>query len=69
VFRDANAKKDKLAKDIYQEVQNLKQNFDSVITNVQKENSIKSQIADVEVKNEEYRIKYKREIENLKVDL
>lgn len=69
MFRDANAKKDKLAKDIYQEVQNLKQNFDSVITNVQKENSIKSQIADVEVKNEEYRIKYKREIENLKVDL
>lgn len=32
IFKDANEKKDKLAKDIYEEVQNLKTNFDKVIT-------------------------------------
>lgn len=69
IFKDANLKKDKLAKDIYQEVQNLKTNFDKVITCVQEENKVKNQIRDVDAKNEEFRIKYKNDIDKLKNDL
>lgn len=57
IFDDASKKKDKTAKDIYEQVQSLKKNFNLVITNVQEQNKIKNQIRDVETKNEEYRIK------------
>lgn len=57
IFDDATKKKDKAAKDIYEQVQSLKKNFNVVITNVQEQNKIKNQIRDIDNKNEEYRIK------------
>jgi len=36
---------------------------------VQEENKVKNQIRDVDAKNEEFRIKYKNDIEKLKSDL
>ena len=69
VFKDTA--KDKVAKDIYKEIQTLKQNFDLLITGVQEENKLRTQINDIEIKMGDFRIKYKNmtEINKLKQEL
>ena len=69
VFKDTA--KDKIAKDIYKEIQTLKQNFDVLITGVQEENKLRTQIRDIETKMGDFRIKYKNmtEITKLKTEL
>ena len=69
VFKDAA--KDKVAKEIYKEIIDLKKNFDTLITNVQEENKLRTQIRDIETKMGDFRIKYKNmtEINKLKAEL
>ena len=69
VFKDTA--KDKIAKEIYVEIQALKSNFDKLITGVQEENKLRTQIRDIETKMGDFRIKYKNmvEINKLKVEL
>lgn len=65
------AKKDKIAKELYKEVDTLKENFDVLITNVQEQSKLKSNMKEVETKTDDFRIKYKNgvEIEKLVSDL
>lgn len=65
------AKKDKVAKEIYKEIYELKADFDKLITNIQEQNKMKTQIRDIESKCEDFRIKYKNgsEIQKLVEDL
>jgi len=69
VFKDAQ--KDKVAKDIYKEIMSLKADFDTLISSVQEKNKLKTQMNDVQVKMEDFRIKYKNmaEINKLREDL
>lgn len=69
VFKDTA--KDKIAKEIYKEIQTLKANFDQLITGVQEENKLRTQIRDIETKILDFRIKYKNmtEINKLKMEL
>ena len=69
VFRDAQ--KDKVAKDIYKEIQTLKGDYDTLITGVQEKNRLKSQMKEIENKIEDFRIKYKgmQEVNRLKLEL
>lgn len=69
VFKDAQ--KDKVAKDIYKEIMSLKSDFDTLISSVQEKNKLKTQMNDVNLKMEDFRIKYKNmsEINKLKVEL
>ncbi len=69
VFKDTA--KDKVAKDIYKEIQTLKSNFDQLITAVQEENKLRTQIHDIESKKLDFRLKYKNmaEINKLKQEL
>jgi uncharacterized protein (DUF111 family) len=69
VFKDAQ--KDKLAKDIYKEIMSLKADFDTLIGSVQEKNKLKTQMNDLNVKMEDFRIKYKNmtEINKLKQEL
>ena len=53
------AKKDKVAKEIYKEIQQLKDDFDTLITGLQEKNKIQAAIREVETKAEDIRIKYK----------
>lgn len=66
-----DAKKDKIALEIYKEVQKLKDDFDVLITGVQEENKLKTQSRDIDTKMEDFRIKYKnkQEINQLQQDL
>ena len=66
-----DAVKDKVAKDVYAEIQNLKGKFDTMISNEQEQNKLKTQTRDVQTKMDDFRIKYKNasEIEKLKADL
>lgn len=57
------AKKDKLAKEIYKEIDTLKKNFDTLTTNIQEQNKLKASIREIETKCEDYRIKYKNGVE------
>lgn len=68
VFKES---KDKQVKQIYDEVQNLKGMFDTIIGNAQEENKLRTQIRDVQIKMDDFRIKYKNmaEIEKLKSEL
>ena len=68
VFKES---KDKQVKQIYDEVQNLKGMFDSIIGNAQEENKLRTQIRDIQIKMDDFRIKYKNmaEIEKLKTEL
>lgn len=65
------AKKDKVAKEIYKEIVDLKEDFDKLITNIQEQNKMKTQIREIETKSEDFRIKYKngQEIQKLVMDL
>lgn len=65
------AKKDKNAKQLYAELTTLKENFDKLITNIQEQNKLRNQIREVEVKIEDFRIKYKNgdDIKKLEEDL
>lgn len=65
------AKKDKVAKEIYKEIQLLKEDFDILTTNIQEQNKLKSTIREIESKSEDFRIKYKNgtEIKKLVDDL
>eukprot|EP00347_Sterkiella_histriomuscorum_P009969 403339184 len=65
------AKKDKVATNIYKEIMRLKENFDRLITNIQEQNKLKNGIREVETKLEDFRIKYKNmeEINKLEADL
>ncbi len=69
VFKDAQ--KEKVSKDIYAEIQNLKRDFDTLITSVQEKNKLRTQTKDVETKMDDFRIKYKNmsEINKLKGEL
>ena len=69
VFNEA--KKDKVAKEIYKEINSLKEDFDQLITNIQEQNKIKTNIREIETKCEDFRIKYKNgvEIQKLVADL
>ena len=70
-YRRTKAKKDKVAKELYKEVDTLKENFDVLITNVQEQSKLKSNMKEVETKTDDFRIKYKNgvEIEKLISDL
>ena len=57
------AKKDKLAKEIYKEIDTLKKNFDTLTTNIQEQNKLKASIREIETKGEDFRIKYKNGVE------
>ena len=65
------AKKDKVAKEVYKEIQALKEDFDQLTTNIQEQNKLKSNIREIDTKNEDFRIKYKngQEIQKLMGDL
>ena len=65
------AKKDKVAKEIYKEIQQLKDDFDKLITGLQEKNKIQASIREVETKADDIRIKYKngQEISRLKDDV
>jgi len=65
------AKKDKVAKELYKEVDTMKENFDVLITNVQEQSKLKSNMKEVETKTDDFRVKYKNgvEIEKLVGDL
>jgi peptidoglycan hydrolase CwlO-like protein len=65
------AKKDKVAKEIYKEIVQLKEDFDKLITNIQEQNKLRTQIRDIETKSDDFRIKYKNgaEIQKLVDDL
>ena len=69
VFKDAQ--KEKVSKEIYAEIQNLKRDFDTLITSVQEKNKLRTQTKDVETKMDDFRIKYKNmsEINKLKGEL
>lgn len=69
MFKDTA--KDKVAKEIYMEIQALKSNFDKLITGVQEENKLRTTIRDFETKMGDFRIKYKNmtEINKLKTEL
>jgi len=56
-------KKDKNAKEIYKEIGQLKEDFDKLITNIQEQNKIRTQVRDLETKSEDFRIKYKNGVE------
>lgn len=60
-----------MAKDIYKEIMSLKSDFDTLISSVQEKNKLKTQMNDVNLKMEDFRIKYKNmsEINKLKVEL
>jgi len=66
-----DAVKDKVSKEVYTEIQNLKGKFDTMISNEQELNKLKTQSRDVQGKSDDFRIKYKNltEIEKLKADL
>ena len=68
VFKES---KDKQVKQIYDEVQNLKGMFDTIIGNAQEENKLRTQIRDIQIKMDDFRIKYKNmaEIDKLKAEL
>ena len=57
VFNDA--KKDKVAKSIYEEIISLKRDFDVLIDSVQQRNKLKNQTNEVQQKIEDFKIKYK----------
>jgi hypothetical protein len=57
IFNDA--KKDKIAKEIYALIQNLKKDFDELTTNIQEQNKLRATIREIESKSEDFRIKYK----------
>jgi hypothetical protein len=61
-------KKDKHAKEIYKEYTRLNENFDKLITNIQQQNKIKNQSREVDVKLEDYRIKFKNGQEITKLE-
>ena len=63
--------KDKLVKEIYDEIQNLKGMFDTIVSNEQEQNRLRTQIRDIQIKMDDFRIKYKNksEIEKLKNEL
>lgn len=61
------AKKDKVAKEIYKEIVTLKEDFDKLITNIQEQNKLKASIRDNETKCEDFRIKYKNGVEITKL--
>lgn len=65
------AKKDKVAKEIYKEINDLKEDFDKLITNIQEQNKMKTNIREIDTKCEDFRIKYKNgvEINKLVADL
>lgn len=65
------AKKDKVAKEIYKDIVSLKEDFDQLITNIQEQNKMKTNIREIETKCEDFRIKYKNgaEIQKLVNDL
>ena len=65
------AKKDKVAKEIYKEINQLKEDFDKLTTNIQEQNKLKASIRESETKCEDFRIKYKNgvEIQKLVEDL
>ena len=69
MFKDAQ--KDKVAASVYKEVHALKGDFDKLITAIQEKNKLKTQIADVQLQLEDFRIKYKgmEEINKLKAEL
>ena len=46
VFKDAQ--KDKLVKDIYQEIVNLKRDFETMIDSVQEKNKLRNQVNEVQ---------------------
>ena len=68
VFKET---KDKLVKEIYDEIQNLKGMFDTIVGNEQEQNRLRTQIRDIQIKMDDFRIKYKNmaEIERLKGEL
>lgn len=68
VFKET---KDKLVKEIYDEIQNLKGMFDTIVSNEQEQNRLRTQIRDIQIKMDDFRIKYKNmtEIEKLKHEL
>ena len=68
VFKET---KDKLVKEIYDEIQNLKGMFDTIVGNEQEQNRLRTQIRDIQIKMDDFRIKYKNsaEIEKLKNEL
>lgn len=65
------AKKDKVATQIYKEIFRLKEDFDKLITSIQEQNKLKNGIREIETKLEDFRIKYKNneEINRLEADL
>lgn len=69
VFKDAQ--KDKIAKDIYKEIQQLKGDYDKLITSVQEKTTVQTTIREVRNKIDDFRIKYKNlsEINKLKDEL
>jgi len=70
-FLFSEGKKDKQAKDIYKEYQRLNENFDKLITNIQQQNKTKNQVRELEVKLDDFRIKFKggQEIQKLEQEL
>lgn len=68
VFKET---KDKLVKEIYDEIQNLKGMFDTIVGNEQEQNKMRTQIRDIQIKMDDFRIKYKNmtEIEKLRIEL
>ncbi len=68
VFKET---KDKLVKEIYDEIQSLKGMFDTIVSSSQDKNKLMTQIRDIQIKMDDFRIKYKNmsEIEKLKNEL
>ena len=69
VYKDAV--KDKTSKEVYAAIQDLKGQFDKMISNDQEQSKLKTQTREVQNKMDDFRIKYKNmaEIEKLKADL
>lgn len=69
VFKDTA--KEKVSKQIYDEIQNLKKTCDLLVSSAQEENKLKTQIREIQNKLDDFRIKYKNmsEIEKLKTEL
>jgi len=65
------AKKDKVAKEIYKEIVQLKEDFDKLTTNVQEQNKLRALVRENDTKSEDFRIKYRngQEISKLITDL
>lgn len=60
-----------MVKEIYDEIQNLKGMFDTIVGNEQEQNKMRTQIRDIQIKMDDFRIKYKNmtEIEKLRIEL